>query len=291
MILANLSNILAQESSLFHNPVYAQRPMSGAASVPVNAPSNQMISNQVSQPPNVAPGSVGSNPLRGENLNSGVTGQGFVTSNQPFSPQVPPSVQVPSQAGYMAGYTPLSIQSPAFYNYQPPPRQRVLKVHDIVQVRVEEMARMTADGNASARKSGLYDARLQDWVQLDGLSLKPATMSDGQPRARGETNQTLRATSQLTTRESLTLNIAAQIVDIYPNGNIVLEAHKYISNNDNRWRVSLSGICHDSAIGADNVVLSKDIIDLKIDKQEEGQARDGYKRGWFAQWLGRFQPF
>lgn len=277
-----------QESSLFHNPIYSQRP--AATMMQPQGAGQGLANNQLAgaNPPSLV------NPLRSD---SPITAQGssmLAPSVQAPMPQSSPSGQMMGPVGQVSYYggSPLSIQSPAVYNYQPPPRQRVLRTHDIVQIRVDEISRMTADGIASQRKNGIYDATLQDWIRLEGLdSLTPAVMENGEPRVRGQTNQVYRANSQIVTRESLTFNIAAEIVDIYPNGNIVLEAHKEITNNDNRWKVSLTGICQDAAIGADNVVLSKDILNLKIDKHEAGQARDGYRRGWFSEWLGRFQPF
>ncbi len=207
----------------------------------------------------------------------------MVAAQVPSTPQSG-TIIVPSAPVY-------SDMAQASWTYSPPTPGRVLRIHDVVSIRIDEVARMTAEGRANQRKSGGYQAALKEWLELDGFGVKKAPQTSGDPEVNTILNEQNRATSDLQTRETLALNIAAEIVDIRPNGNIVLEGHKAITINDNRWEVSISGMCQWKDIGPDNVILSKDIIDLKIDKRESGQARDGYRRGWFTTWFNRLQPF
>ena len=85
--------------------------------------------------------------------------------------------------------------------------------------------------------------------------------------------------------------MAAKIVDIRPNGNLVIEGHQEIRNNEERWRISLTGVVRREAIQADRTVSSDSIAELKIDKEELGQVRDGYARGWLGRWYDRYKPF
>ena len=148
-----------------------------------------------------------------------------------------------------------------------------------------------AEGSAESRKISLYQAVLTDWISLRDFRLRPDQQTNGDPTVGTQSINNNRAESTVESRESMTFNIAATVVDIRPNGLLVLEARKQIRVNDNLWETSLTGICRGQDIAPDNVVLSKDLIDLEIRKDDRGHLRDGYKRGWFQRWFDRVQPF
>lgn len=185
-----------------------------------------------------------------------------------------------------------SIQlNDASWTYQAPLPLRTFRINDVVTIRVDEITRMMAEGSAENRKRTLYEAILTDWIRLQDFRLRPDPQANGDPSVATESNSNYRAESTVESRESMTFNIAATVVDIRPNGNLLLEAKKTIRVNDNLWETSLSGLCRAQDIGPDNVVLSKDVIELEIHKADRGHLRDGYKRGWFQRWFDRLQPF
>jgi flagellar L-ring protein precursor FlgH len=179
----------------------------------------------------------------------------------------------------------------ASWTYQPAPPLRVFQKNDVVTIRVDEITRVMAEGAAENRKRTLYEAILTDWVRLVDWRLTPDPQVDGDPAVTAESNSNYRAESTVESRESMTFNVAATVVDIRPNGNLVLEARKAIRVNDNLWETSLSGICRAQDIAPDNVVLSKDLIDLEIRKEDRGHLRDGYSRGWLQRFIDRFGFF
>ena len=178
------------------------------------------------------------------------------------------------------------------WTYIPIPPPQPIQLHDIIVVRVDELARMQAEGEMERRKNASYDAVIKDWIFFDGLfTVKPAPQADGDPRMQGTLNQQFRAEGDMETRESLAFNIATEVVDIRPNGNLVLEGHKDIKVNNELWRMSISGLCSADKIGPDRTVLSRDMLHLQIDKDEHGHVRDSYRRGWLLNWIDEFHPF
>jgi flagellar L-ring protein precursor FlgH len=187
----------------------------------------------------------------------------------------------------------LTLENSSFMYQQLPPesRPRQLQKHDIITVVVDVRSRFLSEGDGQARKTQSLTAVLADWIKLDNGHLKPAPQSDGDPTIAGTLNSQNRAQSDLELRDSLAFRMAAEIVDIQPNGNLVIEGHQTVRNNEEQWRISLTGVVRREAIQADRTVSSDAIYDFNVDKEEVGQVRDGYARGWFSRWYDRYKPF
>ena len=119
----------------------------------------------------------------------------------------------------------------------------------------------------------------------------PDPQSAGDPKIRGEVDNKLRSQANLETRESMKFKIACKVVDIRPNGILVIEGTNSIQNNDEVSDYSLTGEIRAEDVKPDNTVLSASIANLRINKREEGHVRDGYRRGWMLKWLDKYQPF
>lgn len=175
-----------------------------------------------------------------------------------------------------------------FLEIEPP---RDIRLQDKITVIVDEKSQMISEGEVQRRKVSGITARLQDWIHFDGLSIKPDGQIEGDPRIRAQLGSEFRTQSDLETQDGLKFRIAATVVDIRANGDLVLEAHRTIQLNEEIWEQSLSGIVRRDDVLPNNTVLSEDIAELRIMKREVGSVRDGYRRGWFLRILDRYQPF
>jgi flagellar L-ring protein precursor FlgH len=171
------------------------------------------------------------------------------------------------------------------------PAPREVQMNDLITVLVTESSQVLSEGNINRRTQSNIDANLQNWIKLNHFGLTADNETEGDPRVRGTLNSQLRTTSQLETQDSVKFKITARIVDIRPNGTLVIEAHKKLRNNNEIWEQSLSGIIRKEDVLPNNTVMSEDIYELMIYKREQGQIRDAYRRGWLLKSIDRFKPF
>ncbi len=92
-------------------------------------------------------------------------------------------------------------------------------------------------------------------------------------------------------KDSFLTKIAATIVDVKPNGNLVLEAKRYIQTDEEKISMTLTGTVRPADVAVDNSVSSSNVADLAVTKTTKGIARDGQKRGWLVRLFQAISPF
>ncbi len=177
------------------------------------------------------------------------------------------------------------------FTFIPTPEPPTIGLNDIVTVVVKDAFQYTNEGELVQRKLANLEATLEDWIELDGLNIQKAPQDQGDPKVSGELNSQYRAISEMETTGGVQFRITARVVDIRPNGNLVLEARKEVVDNEDVWEQRLTGEVRPEDIAPDNTVFSEKLADLRIEKSETGSVRDGYKRGWFKRMYERFSPF
>jgi flagellar L-ring protein precursor FlgH len=177
------------------------------------------------------------------------------------------------------------------WTYQKPVEPHPIRLHDIVTVQVDEKSSVNSEGQMDRKKKAYGDLKLPNWVLLKGLSVVPDPQTAGSPHVRGEVDNKMQSQAVFEAKDWMKLQIACNVVDIRPNGNLVLEGRRTIKNNEDTWEYSLSGEIRAEDVLPNNTVLSQNVSNMRLLKREEGHVRDGYRRGWFLQWLDKYQPF
>ena len=185
---------------------------------------------------------------------------------------------------------PLKAKDASFI-YQELEPHKEYRLHDIVIVMVDETTRALSEGEMKGKKKADGSMTLSDWIGIHGWSIRPDPQTTGDPKISGKVENKYRSKGELETRESLKLTIACTVVDIRPNGLLILEGHRSIYVNNERWEVSLGGMVRAEDILPNNTVLSEDVANIRLDKRETGHLRDRYRRGWMQKWLDKYQPF
>lgn len=200
------------------------------------------------------------------------------------------AAQSSSLLGDPASRRPLGLADVSPF-YQPPALPRQIKLHDLVTVLVEQKSETLSQGNVDRRKKAEGGMTLNDWVGFEGFAIQPDPQTAGDPAISGISENKYRAQAKLDTRDSIKFTITCEVVDIRPNGTVVIEGHRSVRNNEDVLDAALTGVVRTEDILPNNTVRSEHIAELRINKREVGHIRDAYRRGWLMRWLDEYQLF
>jgi flagellar L-ring protein precursor FlgH len=155
---------------------------------------------------------------------------------------------------------------------------------DIVTINVVESAtasknattKTSRDSNLAASWTGVLQKLSGDWV---GGEVKTDFQNnfDG----KGETTRS----------SQLAAYITAHVIQVLPNGYLVIQGHRQVRVNNENQIINVQGVIRTEDINASNIILSTYISDAKIELIGQGAVSDKQHPGWLARILDWVWPF
>lgn len=89
---------------------------------------------------------------------------------------------------------------------------------------------------------------------------------------------------------SLTGAIAVTVVEVIPNGNLVIRGEKWITVHEGEEVIRFAGIIRPQDIRPDNTIDSEKVADVRLIYKDTGMSGDTGRPSALTQWLNKYWP-
>ncbi len=170
-----------------------------------------------------------------------------------------------------------------------PPKS--FKVHDLITIIVREQKKYEADAKLDNEKEATFDAMLDAWFRIHDHKWQQQAFAGGKPQIKASFGGEFKGDSKAEREDTFITRITAEVVDVKPNGNLVLEGNAYIKNDEEEQILRVSGTCRSLDVTPDNTILSTQLADKQMKIDHKGSVRDSTRRGWIPRALDYLRPF
>jgi flagellar L-ring protein precursor FlgH len=183
------------------------------------------------------------------------------------------------------------------YMAQPAPEPKTIRKHDLITIVIHEESAFTSSESSELKREADIDAQLNAWARLnlDRLTLAAGKTGGSGGGAIPEVKMTgtrdFTGDGKVDRSDTLTARITGEVVDVKPNGTLVIQARKQIRTDEEEQQFVLSGTCRAEDVASDNTVLSTQIFDLQLQKNHKGTVREATRRTWLQKLLDVVSPF
>lgn len=168
--------------------------------------------------------------------------------------------------------------------------KRARSVGDIVTILVQENNAATKENSTKTARSSSTDASLNTFLfspAASGLLSKGGKM----PAMNFGSKNSFDGGGTINNSEKITARIAVRVIDVLPNGNLVLEGKRQTSFAGEKQDAILRGTVRSDDVSANNTVYSYNVADATIQYTSKGTISDSQKKGWFTRTWDKVSPF
>lgn len=166
------------------------------------------------------------------------------------------------------------------------PKPKTIQVNDKVTIIISESSTSTSKQKLDTKKDASLSATLKKFPDLaaliDGRLESGAgniTAVDASAGGKFKGDGTYERSDRYTDR------ITATVLDVKPNGVLVVEARRTIAKDKESQTVLLTGEVRREDVTDNNTVQSSQLAELTVVVQNEGDVKDTASKGWLTQFF------
>lgn len=168
--------------------------------------------------------------------------------------------------------------------------RRARRVGDVLTINIIEKASASKQASTSVGRSSSTDNKIS---ALFGLPLGFGSIGGGQftPNLGASSDNQFEGKGASAQNNSFVGTITATVVQVQPNGNLVVSGEKHVRINQGTEYIRLAGVVRPESIGPDNTVLSTQVANARIEYRGSGSLDEAQKMGWLQRFFMSVWPF
>lgn len=197
------------------------------------------------------------------------------TVHQPMTarPEARPQAMPSSGAIFQPGYG-----RPLFED------RRARHVGDTITINLVERNTAQKNANASAGRESSLSGGINATSKLPlgglaGLNADAGVTSDFSGKGAAAANNAFNGT------------ISVTVIDVYPNGNLLVSGEKMVAINQGNEFIRFSGVINPNTVTAANTVQSTQVADARIEYRGSGFIDESNTMGWLQRFFVAILPF
>lgn len=164
------------------------------------------------------------------------------------------------------------------------------RVGDIVTVVIMENNGASRNNNTTTSRTSGVDASISSFLYSPTAS--GMLTKNGQLPAMSLTGKnTFNGGGQIANQETINAQIAVKVIDLLPNGNLVVEGRRQTAFAGEKQEAVLRGTVRADDVTSTNTVFSYNIADASIQYISHGAVSDSQNKGWFTKVWDKVSPF
>lgn len=199
-----------------------------------------------------------------------------VAVHQPMTARPVSAAEAPGGNGsiYQAGYTSRSLFED----------RRARNVGDTLIITINEKISASKKSSSTADRKGSSSLTVPLLGGLSAANILKTPIS-------GSSDSTFEGKGDSSANNAFTGTIAVTVIEVLPNGNLLVSGEKQMNINQGGEFIRFSGVVNPANVSASNTVSSVQVADARMEYKGTGYIDEAQTMGWLARFFLSVLPF